>query len=203
MYILIYIYIYICFFRQNQTHEQKDADVKRRSNRRAAEKEERAAKKLAQTNEDWIIHFINTLALDIPIQSEKRKYRLANQRIRQQKLRDGWTEEERKNYNATKNDYQKQVRNSAKTERSTMTSSKKSPARSSMTQSKLSLQGSGSLAKSKASSSLKGSLVQSMSSSQGSSKSIERVQIFLCPLPFVFTTLPFLIHISFLWSDWK
>ena len=69
--------------------------MERRSNKRAAEKEERAAKKLAQTNEDWIIHFINTLALDIPSQSEKRKSRLAKQRIRQQNLRDAWTEEER------------------------------------------------------------------------------------------------------------
>ena len=96
--------------RQNQTQEQKVADVERRSKKRAAEKEERAAKKLAQTNEDWVIQFINNLALDIPEKSEKQKSRLAKQRIRQQNLRDAWTPQERSTYNTNKNEYQRKVR---------------------------------------------------------------------------------------------
>ena len=56
-------------FRQNQTREQKDADLERR----AKKKEERAAKKLAQTDEDWICYLVNNLALDASDKSEKLK----------------------------------------------------------------------------------------------------------------------------------
>ena len=42
--------------------------------------------------------------------TEQKKVRLANQKERQQKLRDTWTIEQRQSYNSKKNDYQKQKR---------------------------------------------------------------------------------------------
>ena len=79
--------------RQNQTREQKDADVLRRFNKRAAEKEERATKKLAQENEDWICFLVNNLALDVPKKSEMKKARLESNAKYQASKREKETKE--------------------------------------------------------------------------------------------------------------
>ena len=70
------MYILFLFHRKNQTREQKDAEAQRKSLKRAAvkkEKEERALKKIAQSNEDWIYSLISVLAYDAPKKTEQRK----------------------------------------------------------------------------------------------------------------------------------
>ena len=105
------IEIFPSFYRQNQTREQKDADVERRSKKREAEREENAAKKLAQSNEDWICYLVNNLALDAAVKSEQNSKRLAKQRIRQQKIRDSETPKERQTRNKKAAEYMREMRN--------------------------------------------------------------------------------------------
>lgn len=103
----------LCFlfiYRLNQTREQKDADNERRSKKREAAKEEKAAKKLAQTNEDWICYLVNNLALEVVVKSEQNSKRLAKQRIRQQKLRDSETPKERQTRNEKMAEYLREMR---------------------------------------------------------------------------------------------
>ena len=51
--------------RQNQTQAQKDEVARKKSIKRAAEKEDRESKRLAQTAEDMISSLVSKIALDI------------------------------------------------------------------------------------------------------------------------------------------
>ena len=91
------------FHRANQTREQKDADVLRRFNKRAAAKEEREAKRLAQTDEDFISNLINKLVFDVPNQSYQQS------KERQKRWRNSLTSEKKSKINEAQNERQKKL----------------------------------------------------------------------------------------------
>ena len=64
------LFFHLLLSRQNQTQEQKAADVKKKSIKRAAEREKKAP---SQTDDNWIYNLVNTLVLDVPIKYEQLK----------------------------------------------------------------------------------------------------------------------------------
>ena len=68
---------------------EKEADLKRKSEKRASEKEERKLKrlKLDQTNQDWILGMLSEISLDVSTISEQRKARRQKNKERMRNLR--------------------------------------------------------------------------------------------------------------------
>ena len=90
---------FVSFNRQNQTREQKDAEAYRKASKRAAEKiekEQRALKRLALTNEGWIFSWLSELAFDVPKKSNQIKARRRNNAKAQAKLKSNQTNSQRK-----------------------------------------------------------------------------------------------------------
>ena len=80
MFLAYYLWlVYIFYFRQNQTIKQKLAvEAERKASKSAAEKQQkeaRALKRLAQSDEDWVISLISEIFSDVPIISEKQNVR--------------------------------------------------------------------------------------------------------------------------------
>ena len=66
------INLLIFSYRQNQTQAQKDEVARKKSLKRAAEKEDRESKRLAQTAEHMVLSLVSKIALDVPLRVHTR-----------------------------------------------------------------------------------------------------------------------------------